>query len=188
MKRKDAGTIFNPVMFLVLLMLSAQLLIMFVEYRRVAWLSGVVTNVMTDALLGAGTLNEYEVYHYGRTGELEILYPEEKYHIFQDILCEELRLMPDMGVTDNSVALIKDGVKIKDFKIYSVQGSDITVYDFDERADYTVHRMENMTGVFASENGEVIEDTALVAEIGFTVEFLGMPVEVCKYHMVDLGS
>ncbi len=188
MKRKDAGTIFNPIMFLVLLILSVQLLIMFVEYRRVAWLSGVVTNAMTDALLGASTLNEYEVYHYGRTEELAILYPEEKYHIFRDILCEELRLTPDMGVTDNSVALIKDDVKIKDFKIYSVSGPDITVYDFDERADYTVHRMENMAGVFASENGEVIEDTALVAEIGFTVEFLGMSVEVCKYHMVDLAS
>lgn len=181
-KRRDAGTIFNPVMFLVLLLLSAQLLIMFVEYRRVAWLSGVVTNAMTDALLGACTLNEYEVYHYGRTGELEILNPKEKYHIFRDILCEELRLTTDMEVTDNSVALIKD------FKIYSVKGADITVYDFDEKADYTVHRMENMAGVFAPENGEVIEGTALVAEIGFTVEFLGTPVEVCKYHMVDLTN
>ena len=34
MNKKDAGTIFNPVMFLVILILTAQLLLLFVEYKK----------------------------------------------------------------------------------------------------------------------------------------------------------
>ena len=51
MKKKDAGTIFNPVMYLMVLFLTVQLLMLFVEYKRVAWVSGAVTDTMTDALL-----------------------------------------------------------------------------------------------------------------------------------------
>lgn len=65
--KKDVGTIFNPVMYLMVLILTAQLLILFVEYKRVAWVSGAVTDTMTDALLGACTLDQEELYHYGMT-------------------------------------------------------------------------------------------------------------------------
>ena len=82
-RNRDSGTIFNPVMFLAILILTAQLLILFVEYKRVTWVSGAVTDTMTDALLGACVLNEEELYHYGMTDELEIFYPQEKYDIFR---------------------------------------------------------------------------------------------------------
>ena len=111
-KKRDAGTIFNPVMFLVVLMLTAQLLVLFVEYKRVTWVSGVVTDSMTDALLGACVLNEEDLYHYGRTDVLENLYPKEKYDIFQGLLCEELGLTQDMQVTDDSTALLTESVII----------------------------------------------------------------------------
>lgn len=187
MAKKDAGTIFNPVMFLVILLVTAQLLILFVEYKRVAWVSGAVTDSMTDALLGACTLNEEELYHYGTTDELEILYPKKKYDIFKDILCTELGLNDAMQVTDNSLALLKEQVKIKDFKVYSICADDITVYDFDENGGYFTHQLEDQKGSFDPGNGKVIENTALVAQIGFTVEFLGLPIEVSKYHMVDVA-
>ena len=83
-KKRDAGTIFNPVMYLMVLILTVQLMLLFVEYRRVAWVSNAVTDSMTDALLGAATLNEDELYHYGATDHLEILYPNG-YHIFFQI-------------------------------------------------------------------------------------------------------
>ena len=185
-KKRDAGTIFNPVMFLVVLMLTAQLLVLFVEYKRVTWVSGVVTDSMTDALLGACVLNEEELYYYGRTDELEILYPKEKYNIFRDLLCEDLGLTPDMQVSDQSMALLADKVTIKDFKVYSVRENDIALYDFDETAGYTTSLLEDMAGVYDAGNGEVIEQSALMAEIAFTVEFLGFPVKVNKYHMVDM--
>lgn len=187
-RKRDSGTIFNPVMFLVILILTAQLLLLFVEYKRVAWVSSAVTDSMTDALLGACTLNEEELYHYGRTDELEILYPKEKYDMFQSLLCEELGLSPDMQVTDHSITLLTDAVTIKDFKVYSVRKDDITVYDFDETAGYVTSLMEGMAGSFDAGNGEVIERTALMAEISFKIEFAGVPVEVKKYHMVDVTN
>ncbi len=187
-RKRDAGTIFNPVMFLVILILTAQLLMLFVEYKRVTWVSGAVTDSMTDALLGACTLNEEELYHYGRTGELEILYPKEKYDLFRSLLCEELGLTEDMKVTDHGTALLTDNVTIKDFRVYSVRGQDIMLYDFDENAGYTTVLLEDLAGVYDAGNGEVIEKTALLAEITITINFMGFPVKVNKYHMVDMTN
>ena len=187
-RKKDAGTIFNPVMYLIILILTAQLLVLFVEYKRVAWVSGYVTNAMTDALLGACTLNGEELLRYGSSDELEILYPGEKYDMFRDILRAELGLTADMQASDKNMPLIQGRVEIKDFKVYSVNRDDLTVYDFDENANYSVIRLEDETGTFAADNGTVIEETTMVAELGFTVDFLGVPVEVTKYHMVDVAK
>ena len=186
MNKKDAGTIFNPVMFLVILVLTAQLLLLFVEYKRVAWVSGVVTDSMTDALLGACILNEEELYHYGSTGELEIQYPKEKYDLFKELLSEELGLDQEMKITEHSPALLTDKITITDFRVYSVREADITVYDFDNTAGYTTVLLEDMAGLYDAGNGEVIETSALLAEIEFRVEFMGFPVTVNKYHMVDM--
>lgn len=185
-KKRDTGTIFNPVMFLAILILTAQLLVLFVEYKRVTWVSGAVTDTMTDALLGACVLNEEELYHYGVTDELEILYPQEKYDIFRGLLCEELGLTQDMHVTNRSTALLTGTVSVNDFKIYSVKGNDITLYDFDETAGYTTSLLNDMVGVYDAGNGEMVENTTLVAEIDFQIKFMGVPVEVKKYHMVDM--
>ena len=187
-RKRDAGTIFNPVMFLIILILTAQLLMLFVEYKRITWVSGAVTDSMTDALLGACTLNEEELYHYGRTGELEILYPKEKYDLFRSLLCEELGLTEDMKITDHSAALLTDNVIIKDFQVYSVREHDIMLYDFDENAGYTSILLEDMAGVYDAGNGEVIEKTTLLAEITVTINFMGVPVNVNKYHMVDMTN
>ena len=187
-RKRDAGTIFNPVMFLVILILTAQLLMLFVEYKRATWVSGAVTDSMTDALLGACTLNEEELYHYGRTGELEILYPKEKYDLFRSLLCEELGLTEDMKVTDHSTALLTDNVTIKDFRVFSVRDHDITLYDFDENAGYTTVLLKDMAGMYDAGNGEVIEKTTLLAEITVTINFMGVPVNVNKYHMVDMTN
>lgn len=188
LQKKDAGTIFNPVMYLMILILTVQLMLLFVEYKRVAWVSGAVTDSMTDALLGACTLNEAELYHYGSTDELEILYPKEKYDIFKDILRTELGLSADMQVTDKSMTILTDGVSITRFTVYSVKEDDITCYDFDVAGSLTTTVLENMAGSYTAENGSVIDDTTLVAEIGFKVEFFGVPVEVNKYHMVDVTN
>ena len=187
-KKKDAGTIFNPVMYLVVLILTVQLMMLFVEYKRVAWVSGAVTDSMTDALLGACILNEEELYRYGTTDELEVLYPKEKYDIFKDILCEELGLSAGMQTTDKSLALLEGKVSIKDFRVYSVRDDDITFYDFDEAGGYTATVLEDVAGTYSVENGKKIEHTTLAAEIGFTVKFFGVPLEVSKYRMVDVTN
>ena len=177
-RKRDAGTIFNPVMFLAILILTAQLLILFVEYKRVTWVSDAVTDTMTDALLGACVLNEEELYHYGMTDELEIFYPQEKYDIFRGLLCEELGLTQETHVTNCSTALLTGAVSINDFKVYSVNGNDITLYDFDETAGYTTSQLNDMAGVYDAGNGKMVENTTLVTEIGFQIKFMGVPVEV----------
>lgn len=186
--KKDAGTIFNPVMYLMVLILTVQLLMLFVEYKRVAWVSGAVTDTMTDALLGACTLDQEELYHYGMTDELTILHPEEKYDIFKKILQEELGLSADMQVMERSPALLTDKVIIKDFRIYSVEQENIIFYDVRESGSYTRTVLEDARGVYSIENGKVIEETTLAAQIGFTVKFFGEPIEVSKYHMVDVTN
>ncbi len=184
--KKDPGTIFNPVMYLMLLFLTVVLLFLFVEYRRIAWLSDRMTDTLTDALLGAAALNKGELYAYGRTDELKILYPEEKYEVFRKILREELGLDDDMCMTEESMLLIRGEVKVKDFIIYSVDGEDVTIYDFDEEENYTTKLEAGCRGVLTAENGMVINETTLVAEIGFVVDFMGVPIEAEKYHMVDV--
>lgn len=92
----------------------------------------------------------------------------------------------DMQVTDHSLALLADQVEIADFGVYSVCEDDITYYDFDAAGGYTTTLLEDMVGIYDPGNGKVIESTTLVAEIGFTVKFFGIPVEVNKYHMVDV--
>ena len=186
--KKDAGTIFNPVMYLMVLILTVQLMMLFVEYKRAAWVSGAVTDSMTDALLGACTLNEEELYRYGSTDELEILYPKEKYDIFKDILREELGLSAGMETTDRSLTLLEDTVSIKDFRIYSVRDNDIIFYDFDEAGGYTTTVLEAAAGTYSVENGKVIENTTMAAEIGLMVKFFGVPIKVSKYHMVDVTN
>lgn len=186
--KKDAGTIFNPVMYLMILILTVQLLLLFVEYKRVAWVSGAVTDSMTDALLGACTLNETELYHYGTTGEVEILYPKEKYDTFKDILCKELGITAEGQVTDKSMALLTGSVQITDFGVYSVCENDITYYDFDASGGCQTTILEDMAGRYDAGNGEVIEHTAMIAEIGFSVKFFGVPIAVNKYHMVDVAN
>lgn len=187
LKKKDAGTIFNPVLYVAMLLLAAQLLLIFVEYRRVAWVSGYVTNAMTDALLGACTLNEEELLSYGKTDDIEIRYPAEKYLIFKEILSEELGLTADMQAGNDSIPLLEGKVTVSDFRIYSVRQKAVTLYDFNENGGYTSRTMEQAKGVLTIENGAVIEDTAMVAEIAFTVNFLGFPMNVEKYHMVDVA-
>ena len=184
--KKDSGTIFSPVMYLMLLFLTVLLLFLFVEYRQVSWLSGRVTDSMTDALLGAAALNEEELYRYGRTDEPEILYPEEKYVVFTEILQEELGLDGNMCVTEGSIPLIRGEVQIKDFVIYSTHKEDMTIYDFDEEGLYTTDLLESGRGSLTERNGMVIDETTLAAEIGFTINFAGVPIEVTKYHMVDV--
>jgi hypothetical protein len=187
-KKKDAGSIFNPVMYLMLLLLTAQLLLLFVEYKRVTWVSTAVTDTMTDALLGACTLNEEELYHFGSTDELKILDSQEKYEVFKKILCEELGLTNELRVTDKSIPMLVGQVKIKDFRVYSVEDKDITFHDFDIAGGYTTTVLADKAGRLTIENGKVIENTTLVAEIGFAVRFFGVPVNVSKYHMVDVTS
>ena len=79
--KKDNGTIFNPVMYLMVLILTAQLLTLFVEYKRMSWVSGAVTDSMTDALLGACTLNETELYNRCYNTEEDLLYENYIFHV-----------------------------------------------------------------------------------------------------------
>ncbi len=184
--KKDAGTIFSPVMYLAVLIFAVQLILLFLGYRRMAWLSDTVTNSLTDALLGAAVLNEEELYRFGRTDELEILEPREKYEIFRSLLAEGMGLDADMHSGEKSIPFVKGRVDIKDFRVYSVCGRDVTIYDFDTTGSFATSLVQDGAGVMTTEHGEVIEKTSLIASIGFTVDFMGIPLPVSKYHMVDI--
>ena len=69
-----------------------------------------------------------------------------------------------------------------------MEEENIIFYDVRESGSYTRTVLENARGVYSIENGKVIEETTLVSRIGFTVKFFGVPVEVSKYHMVDVTN
>lgn len=182
--KKDSGTIFNPVLYLVVLFLTVQMMLLFVSYRRMSWLSETITDGMTDALLGAAVLEEEELYAYGRNDELQILYPKRKYDIFKDLLRQE------MGLTDSMTAVkvpVVDGnIQIEDFVVYSVNDSDVTVYDFDETGAYVTAIHPGQKDVLTAPNGIAVRESSLFAKIRFRVKYMGVPLNVSRYHMVDI--
>lgn len=184
--KKDAGSIFNPVMYLAILVLTIQLMLIFVSYRRMMWLSEAVTDAMTDALLGAAVLNEEELYRYGKNGEIEVLNPKDKCDVFKDLLRTELGLSASLSAVGGSIPLIEGSVKIEDFLVYSIKGNDVTLYNFDESGAYETVYYDGQAGVLEAPNGMVVEGCSLYAEIGFNVKYMGIPVRVSRYHMVDI--
>lgn len=185
-QKKDPGTIFNPVLYLMILFLTVQLMLMFVSYRRMSWLSETITDGMTDALLGAAVLEEEELYAYGRSDELQILYPKEKYDIFKDLLQQELGLTNTLTAVNGSVPVVDGKIQIEDFVVYSVNGSDVTVYDFDETGAYVTTIHPGQKDILTAPNGIVVRESSLFAKIRFTVKYMGVPMNVSRYHMVDI--
>ncbi|MBR4060649.1 MAG: hypothetical protein IKK03_12520 [Lachnospiraceae bacterium] len=184
--KKDPGTIFNPVLYLMILFLTVQIMIMFVSYRRMSWLSETITDGMTDALLGAAVLEEEELYAYGRSDELQILYPKEKYDIFKDLLRQELGLTNALTAVKGSVPVVDGNIQIEDFVAYSVNGSDVTVYDFDETGAYVTTIHPGQKDVLTAPNGMSVRESALFAKIRFQVRYMGVSMNVSRYHMVDI--
>lgn len=184
--KKDTGTIFNPVMYTVVLLYSVMLFLLFISFRQVTWLHNSITNSMTDALLAAITFNEEELLSYGKTDEAQILYPAEKYARFRDLLQEEMGLEADLSVGVHTLPLLTGQVRILDLVVYSIKEEDVTVYDFDENGNYETLYELGMKGILTAPNGEVITESALFARIGLTIDYLGTPVEVTRYHMVDV--
>jgi len=186
MKIKDPGTIFNPVLYLIVLFLTVQLMLLFVSYRRMSWLSETITDGMTNALLGAAVLETEELYAYGRTDEVQILYPKQKYDIFKDLLRQELGLNDSLIAVKGSVPVVDGSVQIEDFVVYSVNGSDVTVYDFDETGAYVSAAHPGQKDILTAPNGIVVRGSSLFAKIRFRVRYMGVPLNVSRYHMVDI--
>ena len=184
--KKDPGTILNPVLYLMILFLTVQLMFMFVSYRRMSWLSETITDGMTDALLGAAVLEEEELYAYGRSDELQIRYPKEKYDIFKDLLRQELGLTNALSAVKGSVPVVDGNIQIEDFVAYSVNGSDVTVYDFDETGAYVTTIHSGQKDVLRAPNGMIVRESSLFAKIRFQVRYMGVPMNVSRYHMVDI--
>lgn len=185
-RKKDPGTIFNPAMYLMILFLSIQLMLLFISYRRMSWLSETITDGMTDALLGAAVLDEEELYAYGRTDELLILYPKRKYDIFKDLLGQELGLTDSLQAVKGSVPVVDGSIKIEDFVVYSVNGSDVTVYDFDETGAYMTAVYAGQKDILTAPNGMIVRESSLFAKIRIPVRYMGVPLSVSRYHMVDI--
>ena len=185
-RKKDPGTIFNPAMYLMRLFLSIQLMLLFISYRRMCWLSETITDGITDALLGAAVLDEEELYAYGRTDELLILYPKRKYDIFKDLLGQELGLTDSLQAVKGSVPVVDGSIKIEDFVVYSVNGSDVTVYDFDETGAYMTAVYAGQKDILTAPNGMIVRESSLFAKIRIPVRYMGVPLSVSRYHMVDI--
>ena len=184
--KKDPGTIFNPVLYLMILFLTVLLMLLFVSYRRMSWLSETITDGMTDALLGAAVLEEEELYAYGRSDELQILYPKQKYDIFKDLLRQELGLTDSLTAVKGSVPVVNGNIQVEDFVVYSVNGSDVTVYDFDETGAYVTVVHPGQKGILTLPNGIAVQESSLFAKIRFRVRYMGVSLNVSRYHMVDI--
>jgi len=166
--------------------LTVQMMLLFVSYRRMSWLLETITDGMTDALLGAAVLEEEELYAYGRNDELQILYPKRKYDIFKDLLHQEMGLTDSLTAVKGSVPVVDGNIQIEDFVVYSVNDSDVTVYDFDETGAYMTAIHPGQKDVLTAPNGIAVKESSLFAKIRFRVKYMGVPLNVSRYHMVDI--
>lgn len=182
--KKDNGGISMPLNLLFVLLFIVIVFWIVIEYQRLQYLSNQVTDVLTDAMLGAGTLSEDDAYLLGMEDKVMLTNPKENYNIFQDILKSELDLTSNFQYTRND--MIRGKVNIENFIIYNVDGADVYQYTFYDLENYTLTEYPNGQGVVTAPNGMTVVNTSLYAKISFVVNFIHKEKAVIKEHMVDI--
>ena len=84
--KKDKGTIFMPMFYIMLLVFSVFFFLIFIQKLSVTNVSNSITDIMTDALLGCAILDEEELNDYGFTGEVVISNPVKNFEIYKSII------------------------------------------------------------------------------------------------------
>lgn len=173
-----------PLNFLFILLAIIIVFWMVLDLHRLQYLSNQVTDVLTDAMLGAGTLTEEDAYVLGSQDKICITNPKKNFKIFQEILKYELDLDENYIYSRNG--MINGKVDIDTFIVYNVDDTDVYQYTFFDLENYTTTEYPNGLGSVKAPNGMTVTNTSLYTEISFVVKFMNIQHHVTKEHMVDI--
>lgn len=182
--QKDNGGVSMPINLLFVFLFIVILFWIIIDYQRLQYLSNQITDVLTDAMLGAGTLTEDDAYLLGLEDKIMLTNPKENYSTFQEILKKELDLTNTYEYTRNE--MIRGKVNIEEFIVYNVDGPDVYQYTFYDLENYTLTEYPHGQGVVTAPNGMPVINTSLYTEISFNVNFIHKEFAVVKEHMVDI--
>lgn len=182
--QKDNGGVSMPINLLFVFLFIVILFWIIIDYQRLQYLSNQITDVLTDAMLGAGTLTEDDAYLLGLEDKIMLTNPKENYSTFQEILKKELDLTNTYEYTRNE--MIRGKVNIEEFIVYNVDGPDVYQYTFYDLENYTLTEYPHGHGVVTAPNGMPVINTSLYTEISFNVNFIHKEFAVVKEHMVDI--
>ena len=137
----------------------------------------------TEDTLAASNLASavIDIQEYGINHNLVIKDPEQAYSIYQ----EALKI--NMGLNDqweDPTGLISSPVRVEQYIVYNVRGSEVEVTSFGEGLNYSA---TETLGSATSPNGQVIESTSVYSRISYQVDgYFGVTVPAEKDKLVDI--
>ena len=137
----------------------------------------------TEDTLAASNLASavIDIQEYGINHNLVIKDPEQAYSIYQ----EALKI--NMGLNDqweDPTGLISSAVRVEQYIVYNVRGSEVEVTSFGEGLNYSA---TETLGSATSPNGQVIESTSVYSRISYQVDgYFGVTVPAEKDKLVDI--
>lgn len=137
----------------------------------------------TEDALAASNLASavIDIQEYGINHNLIIKDPEQAYSIYQDAL------KINMGLNDqweDPTGLISSPVRVEQYIVYNVRGSEVEVTSFGEGLNYSA---TETLGSATSPNGRVIESTSVYSRISYQVDgYFGVTVPAEKDKLVDI--
>ena len=137
----------------------------------------------TEDALAASNLASavIDIQEYGINHNLVIKDPEQAYSIYQ----EALKI--NMGLNDqweDPTGLISSPVRVEQYIVYNVRGSEVEVTSFGEGLNYSA---TETLGSATSPNGQVIESTSVYSRISYQVDgYFGVTVPAEKDKLVDI--
>lgn len=185
-EKADKGTVFMPVTYMSVLLWCFVIFYIFWSVQYGIRAGMYMTDCVTDALLGAAALSDEELYNYADKGAMTVSEPAEKYERFVYILRAELGLDDSMLPEEENFLSLVGQVEVSDFIIYSVNGRDITVFDFDASGQWSETVYQESLGNFRAADGMLIEETSFYAEITYHMYFLKQQIPGRIGQLVDL--
>ena len=137
----------------------------------------------TEDALAASNLASavIDIQEYGINHNLVIKDPEQAYSIYQ----EALKI--NMGLNDqweDPTGLISSPVRVEQYIVYNVRGSEVEVTSFGEGLNYSA---TETLGSATSPNGQVIESTSVYSRISYQVDgYFGVTVPAENDKLVDI--
>lgn len=161
MKKHEGKTDFFLSLFImVFLVLMTMTQLQLKQYRT---LKSMAEDALAASCLASAVI---DVEEYGISHDLVIGDPDRARSLYLDALRENMRLDEDWGYPDRK--LITGPVKVEEYTIYNVRGTDIEVYSFTEGGTRTYTETGGL-GSIRAPNGRLVESTSVYSRISFPV-------------------
>lgn len=145
------------------------------------------TSLYLEDTLAASNLASavVDLKEYGRTHKILIEDSHVAYERYKQAVKGNLNLSD--AWEGQSGGVIQGNVQIMNYTIYNVDGSNVTVYHYDENGLMT--SWTEVLGSASAPNGILIESTSIYSEIAYMVKGLfGIEVQAYKGNLADIAK